>query len=123
MAAIKSGDTKPELAVRSILRKTGYRFRLHDKTLPGKPDVVLPRLKKIIFVHGCFWHNHKNCNRAELPQTNRLFWKQKIMGNAARDKAVKQKLHRMGWRELTVWQCQTKNLSKLKKRLSLFIKE
>lgn len=123
MAAIKGGDTKPELIVRSLVRRMGYQFHLHGKGLPGKPDIVLPRLKKVIFVHGCFWHNHKNCKRATLPETNRLFWKRKIIGNTVRDKLVKQRLQKIGWRILMVWQCQTKSLSKLEKRISLFIKE
>jgi len=91
--------------------------------LPGNPDIVLRKVKKVIFVHGCFWHNHKNCKRAALPKTNRLFWKNKIEGNAVRDKVIKIKLRKMGWRALTIWQCQTKDLEKAVKRIDTFIKE
>jgi len=123
MAAVKGADTNPEITVRALVRRMGCRFRSQGIGLPGKPDIVFPQLRKVIFVNGCFWHNHKNCKRAVLPQTNRLFWKQKIVGNVTRDKVVNKKLRRMGWRVLTVWQCQTKNLSILKKRIALFIKE
>src|SRR5256712_6187240 len=85
MAAIKGKNTTPEKIVRSLLHQMGYRFRLHQRTLPGVPDIVLPIHKKVIFVHGCFWHGHSGCKRASLPKTNKSFWRKKILGNKARD--------------------------------------
>ena len=123
MSNIKGRNTSPEKIVRQCLRKLGHSFRSYNKDLPGTPDIVLSKIKKVIFVHGCFWHNHNNCKRAALPQTSRSFWKKKIKGNAARDKAIKIKLRKMGWRILTIWQCQTKDLEKLVKRIGTFIKE
>lgn len=123
MSSIKGRNTSPEKFVRRCLRKLGYKFKSYSKELPGNPDIVLNKIKKVIFVHGCFWHNHRNCKRAALPATNRLFWEKKIKGNAARDKAIKIKLRRMGWRTLTVWQCQIKDLEKISQRIDKFIKE
>jgi len=122
MAQIKGRDTKPEKLVRSTLHKMGFRFRLCRRQLPGKPDIVLAKHKAVIFVHGCFWHHHKHCKRAALPQTNREFWTNKIKKNASRDEAVKRKLRRMGWRVLTIWQCQTKDLERLTGKIDTFIK-
>lgn len=104
MARIGSRDTGPERAIRSVLHAMGYRFRLHRKDLPGSPDIVLPRHKTVIFVHGCFWHRH-DCPRATLPKTNREFWAEKLMRNAERDCKAQKRLNEAGWRVIIVWQC------------------
>jgi len=121
MSHIKGKDTQPEKLVRRLLHKMGYRFRLHVNSLPGKPDIVLPRHKKVIFVHGCFWHGHKNCKRASRPQSNTNFWNRKIDANIARDRENQRKLQLQGWNSLIIWQCQTKDLAALKNRLAKFI--
>lgn len=120
MARIKGQNTKPEILVRKLVHSLGYRFRLHQNTIPGKPDLALPRHKKIIFVHGCFWHGHVGCVRATLPSTNIEFWKNKILGNKDRDARVRRKLRRGGWQVLVIWQCQTKSIESLTERLKLF---
>src|SRR5438477_9336664 len=105
-AAVKSGDTKPELAVRRLVHALGYRFRLHVRSLPGAPDLVFPRLRKVIFVSGCFWHRH-TCGRCRIPSTRRAYWLAKIDRNAARDRRVQRALRRLGWGVMVVWECQT----------------
>ena len=105
MSRVKGKNTKPELMVRSQLHRAGFRFRLHRKDLPGKPDIVLPRLKTVIFVHGCFWHQHPGCRRATLPKQNAEFWKKKMAGNVARDEARQKELRALGWRVEVLWQC------------------
>ncbi|MAF97000.1 MAG: very short patch repair endonuclease [Micavibrio sp.] len=105
MAAVKNKNTKPEIKVRSHLHKHGFRFRLHDKNLPGKPDIILKKYKTVIFIHGCFWHGH-NCKKGKLPATNTAFWKEKIGKNVNRDKKATQALQEQGWKVLTVWECE-----------------
>lgn len=112
MSHIKSKDTKPEVLVRRFLFAHGFRFRIHRKDLPGKPDIVLPKYKTVIFINGCFWHGHKDCRFATLPETNRNFWATKISGNVERDKATYAKLIEMGWRVIELWQCQLKPKTK-----------
>lgn len=121
MSRIKGTDTKPEKRVRSCLHRMGYRFRLHAGNLPGKPDIVLPRHKKVIFVHGCFWHGHKECKRSALPKINHDFWQQKIDGNILRDQRVIAELKSLGWCVLIVWECQAKNPDNLKTILHDFM--
>jgi len=121
MSRIRGKDTKPEKLVRSLLHRMGYRFRLHVDSLPGKPDIVLPRHKKVIFVNGCFWHGHKNCKRASRPQSNAEFWAQKIESSISRDRKNRKKLQLRGWDVLIIWQCQTKDLTVLKNRLAEFM--
>lgn len=121
MSLIKGRETKPEKLVRSILHGLGYRFRLHVKNLPGKPDIVLPRHKKIVFVHGCFWHGHKRCKRAKRPATRKEFWNRKIDGNIKRDEKVGRQLKALGWKVLVVWQCKTRNQTELRNRLEKFM--
>ncbi|WP_240421974.1 very short patch repair endonuclease [Paenibacillus periandrae] len=108
MSKVKSKNTTPELIVRRLLHKMGYRFRLHRTDLPGKPDIVLPKHKKVIFVNGCFWHGHNNCKKSQLPETNKEFWEDKISRNIKRDTENIIKLIEMGWGVLTIWDCQTK---------------
>lgn len=106
MARIRGKNTKPELAVRRMLHAMGLRFRLHRRDLPGNPDIVLPRHGVCIFVHGCFWHLHRNCGQARLPKSRKIWWRKKLEGNSARDKRSAAALRRRGWRVLTVWECQ-----------------
>jgi DNA mismatch endonuclease (patch repair protein) len=121
MALVRGSDTKPEITVRKMLFSMGYRYRLHDKMLPGKPDIVLPSRRKIIFVHGCFWHRHENCALARMPKSRQAFWKAKLESNRLRDGRVKAALRRQGWSVATVWECQLNNVTQLEKRLRRFI--
>jgi DNA mismatch endonuclease (patch repair protein) len=123
MAAIRSKDTKPELLVRSLVHKLGYRFRLHGKDLPGKPDLVFRSRCKVIFVHGCFWHQHtqKSCSDARLPKSNTDYWHEKLRRNVERDKAHQSSLQKLGWKSLVVWDCEIKEEDKLQKRISRFL--
>jgi DNA mismatch endonuclease (patch repair protein) len=117
MSRISGRNTKPEILVRKLIHRLGFRFRLHIRTLPGTPDIVLPKHKKIIFVHGCFWHGHENCRRSKRPSTNIGFWDPKIAGNIERDKAIIEKLTELGWKTLTIWQCEIKDQAKLSELL------
>ena len=123
MSSIKGYDTKPELMVRSLLHRMGYRFRIRQGRLPGNPDVVLHSHKKVIFIHGCFWHGHKRCKRSRRPNSNIEFWSQKLDKNMARDKRQIRDLRRVGWKVLVVWQCQLKDVKKLEKKLRKFMNE
>ena len=112
MSHIKSKDTKPEILVRRFLFANGFRFRLHRKDLPGKPDIVLPKYKMAIFINGCFWHGHRGCRYASIPETNRDFWLSKIRGNVQRDKITYQRLNGLGWLVIEIWQCELKPKTK-----------
>lgn len=105
MSGIRGQNTKPEMQVRSLLFKAGYRFRLHRKDLPGTPDIVMPGRKVAIFVHGCFWHRHRDCSLARLPKSNAEFWKTKLSGNERRDQIKYSQLANLGWRVLVIWEC------------------
>lgn len=105
MSGIRGKNTKPELIVRSFLHRAGLRFRLHAK-LPGKPDLVLPKYRTVVFVHGCFWHRHEGCRYATTPANNARFWREKFAGNVRRDARVKQELEELGWRVQAIWACQ-----------------
>jgi DNA mismatch endonuclease (patch repair protein) len=118
MSRIGGRDTQPEVRVRSVLHRLGYRFRLHPAALPGSPDVVLPRHRTVVFVHGCFWHRHAGCRFAYTPKTNLPFWLRKFDENVARDKRVISSLRKLGWRALLVWECETSNTSTLAQRLN-----
>ena len=109
MSRVKGSDTKPEIAVRKLLHGWGFRFQLHKKNLPGKPDIVLPRHKRVIFVHGCFWHGHIDCNRSKLPGSNVEFWQAKIAANMERDTRNMEALKALGWETLVVWTCEKKD--------------
>jgi DNA mismatch endonuclease, patch repair protein len=106
MAAVKSRNTTPELAVRSLVHRLGFRFRLHGVDLPGSPDLVLPKHRAVIFVHGCFWHGHSCRRKRPKPQTNVEYWQAKIERNCRRDRRVRRRLRSAGWRVLVVWECQ-----------------
>lgn len=113
MAGIKGKNTRPEIAIRKLLHANGYRFRLHKKELPGKPDIVLPKYRIAIFVHGCFWHGHNNCSLFRLPKSKTDFWRQKIEGNVQRDQSNQKKLLDFNWRVLQIWECALKGKHKL----------
>ncbi len=118
MSRIRSENTSIELAVRSMLHRDGFRFRLHDRSLPGRPDVVLPKYRVVIFVHGCFWHRHAGCELAKLPKTRRSFWNAKLEGNATRDRRNRSELRRLGWTVISVWECQLSRANRLRSRLT-----
>ena len=117
MSAIKSKNTKPEVEVRKLLHSMGFRFRLHKKDLPGSPDIVLPKYKTVIFVHGCFWHRHRNCKYASNPKTRVEFWNKKFKDNIERDIKNQEKLKSLGWKLKIIWECETKNNDKLREKL------
>src|SRR5437016_973882 len=123
MARVQTKHTKPEIAVRRHVHGMGLRYRLHSAQLPGKPDLVLVRHKKAIFVHGCFWHGHKGCARAGRPSTNKNFWRIKLDSNLARDIRNRRALRKLGWKVLTVWECETRNELALNKKLHRFLTE
>ncbi len=120
MRAIRSEGMKPELKVRSFAHSLGYRFRLHRKDLPGKPDLVFGPRRKVIFVHGCFWHSH-NCKAAHVPKSNREYWEPKLQQNKMRDKKNIELLEANGWKALVIWECETRDEASLEKRLTAFL--
>ncbi len=123
MSRIRSKDTSPEKKVRSLLHQMGYRFRLHVKSLPGQPDIVLPRYRKVIFVHGCFLHLHKGCRDGTIPKTQHEKWKSKLERNVERDKANIKQLRKTWWKVLIIWECDVeKKMSKVKKNIREFLK-
>ena len=117
MARIGSKNTKPEIKVRSILHRMGFRFRLHNKKLPGSPDIILSKHKTVIFVHGCFWHRHQNCKRASIPKTNQEFWERKFLANEQRDAIAYKALQNLGWNVVVVWECEIMDTENLKQQL------
>jgi DNA mismatch endonuclease (patch repair protein) len=121
MAAIRSVDTKPELVVRRMVHKMGYRYSLHSRSLPGKPDLVMTRLRKVIFVHGCFWHLHKCRFGRVVPKTNAAFWATKRQANVLRDRLVCRQLKQRGLEVMLIWECQTKRPDRLAPRVSRFL--
>jgi DNA mismatch endonuclease, patch repair protein len=121
MRAVKSTDTKPEMKVRRLLHSLGYRYRLHRKDLPGAPDVVFPVRRKIIFIHGCFWHGHDCARGARVPATNRDYWLAKVGRNRARDERTHEALLQAGWEVLIVWECTLKDHAALQKQLTDFL--
>lgn len=110
MSRIPGKDTLPERTLRRALHQLGYRYRLHARDLPGRPDIIFRKRRKIIFVHGCFWHLHTNCKLGALPKSKLRYWKPKLEANAARDERIIRELRRSGWKILVVWQCQLRNL-------------
>ena len=117
MSRIRGSDTGPERRVRSLLHRMGFRFSLRRRELPGRPDIVLPRWRTVVFVHGCFWHRHAGCRNAVMPKTRREFWSNKLRGNVRRDQIVIRALQQLGWRVLTVWECELENIEKLGREL------
>lgn len=122
MGRIKGRNTAPEIAVRSLLHRAGYRFRLHPKDLPGKPDIVLPGLGTVIFVHGCFWHRHRGCKQCYTPKTNVEFWDAKFAANVERDRKNAQALEESGWKVIVVWECELSEPERLQTRLRKMLK-
>ena len=116
MSKISGTETKPEILVRKYLFSKGFRYRKNDKRLPGKPDIVLPKYKTVIFVNGCFWHGH-HCRAGKLPETNKEFWKSKINSNIERDKRNQRELRKLGWKVIVIWQCELKNRKLKAKKL------
>lgn len=123
MRQVRSANTKPELVVRRLVHGLGYRYRLHRRDLPGRPDIVLPARRKIIFVHGCFWHRHSKatCKLARLPKSNLAFWLPKLEANKLRDTKNAKELRGLGWRTLTIWECELGRHSSLRKRVREFL--
>ena len=111
MSQIKGKNTKPEIIVRKFLHASGYRFRIHQKNLLGKPDIVLSKYKTVVFVHGCFWHRHENCKYSSFPKTNIEFWREKFKRNVERDNQIISDLERLGWNVIIIWECEVKSLS------------
>lgn len=121
MRRIKSKDSIPELIVRRLVHRLGYRYRLHDHTLPGRPDLVFPRRRKIIFLHGCFWHAHTRCKLAHTPATHQEYWQPKLDRNKARDRAHLRALKELGWDVLIIWECELTNTVLLGDRIRGFL--
>ena len=123
MSRIRGKDTKPEIILRRALHAKGYRFRLHRRDLPGTPDIVLPKYSTVINVHGCFWHMHYCRYGSVRPKTHAAFWEAKRQSTVVRDKATKKKLHALGWRVLTVWECQTRDLGPVLRQIDKFLRK
>lgn len=121
MARVRGRDTKPELIVRRLLHSRGYRYRLHDRGLPGTPDLVFPGRRKVIFVHGCFWHRHQGCSLARMPKSRLDFWAPKLEGNRARDELKLAALTEQGWDAIIVWECELRDLDALASKLDRFL--
>jgi DNA mismatch endonuclease (patch repair protein) len=117
MSRIRSKNTKPELIVRRTLHRLGYRYRIHRKDLPGSPDLVFPRRKAVVFVHGCFWHAHRRCSVANMPKSRTSYWEAKFERNRAHDRAVRRVLRKGGWKVFVIWECETKDRQQLEVRL------
>lgn len=109
MSRIRGKNTKPEVKLRSLLHRAGFRFRIHDSRLPGKPDIVLPKYRSVVFVNGCFWHRHEGCKYCTNPSTRKDFWDKKFSDTVQRDRAVKKQLEEAGWDVFVVWECELKN--------------
>src|SRR5438105_1855737 len=123
MSRVRVRDTQPEVLVRRLIHSLGFRFRLHRKDLPGCPDIVLPRLKSVIFINGCFWHGHRRCRKGTRPSSNVEFWNRKIQGNIERDNKNLRRLKRLGWQVLVIWECQTRDEEKLAQQIDSFLSE
>lgn len=121
MRSIKGKNTKPEMIVRRLLHASGYRYRVHCREIPGTPDIAFTKRRKVIFIHGCFWHRHAGCARASTPKTNASFWENKFLKNIERDKRVQNELKHGGWSFLIIWECEIRNLNCLKKKLQSFL--
>ncbi len=118
MAEIRSKNTKPEIVVRKVLSKLGAKYRLHNSKLAGKPDIVIAKTKKIIFINGCFWHQHKNCRKQALPKANKKYWGPKLQRNVEKQEQDIKLLKKQGWKVYKIWECQTNNENKLTQKLS-----
>lgn len=123
MSLVRGKDTKPEIAVRKLLHGMGYRYRLHVKELPGKPDLVFPGRRKVIFVHGCFWHRHpdQKCKLARMPKSRLDFWRTKLEHNRERDSRTQARLRQLGWEYLVVWECELRNITAVSNKAKVFL--
>lgn len=121
MSRIRSRDTKPEMIVRRIAHRLGFRFRLHVKDMPGSPDLVFPRHRAVIMVHGCFWHRHPGCRRASTPKTRKTYWEGKFQGNVVRDRRSQDALTDLGWRVMVIWECETRDQEAVAARIRSFL--
>ena len=121
MRRIRSKDTNPELVLRSLIHRLGYRFRLHRRDLPGHPDIVFPALRKVIFMHGCFWHQHPGCREGRMPGSRVDYWRPKLDRNLIRDAANQSRLKEEGWKVLVIWECELKDLAAVKKTVTEFL--
>lgn len=123
MSSVGQRDTKPEMIVRRLLHSMNYRYRLHPKDLPGRPDIVFGARRKAIFVHGCFWHRHPGCSKATSPKTRADFWSKKFDRNVERDRQVERRLANLGWKSLVVWECETRTPDALSLKLQAFLED
>lgn len=121
MSRVRAKDTRPEMLVRRLVHSVGYRYRLHGAKLPGKPDLVFASRRKVIFVHGCFWHRHDHCALARMPKSNQDFWMAKLEGNKKRDAITYRRLREMGWDVLVVWECELRDLDEVQRRITHFL--
>jgi DNA mismatch endonuclease (patch repair protein) len=121
MRRIRSKNTRPELIVRKFLHSMGYRYRLHEESLPGNPDIVFKKLRKIVLVHGCFWHMHGKCREGRIPNSRREYWESKLLRNAERDARNLAELQKLGWKVLTVWECELTNWEETSNMLTKFL--
>lgn len=121
MGLVKARNTRPELFVRRLIHRLGYRFRLHRADLPGRPDIVLPKHRIVVFVHGCFWHRHPGCPNTRTPKSRVEFWEAKFLGNIQRDELARRELVEAGWRVLVIWECELANVEGLTQRIEAFI--
>ncbi|WP_394063822.1 very short patch repair endonuclease [Alcaligenes sp. WGS1538] len=123
MSLVRAKNTRPEMQVRRLVYSAGYRYRLHEAKLPGKPDLVFAGRRKVIFVHGCFWHRHESCTLARMPKSNQDFWAAKLEGNKTRDANNYRKLHEMGWEVMVVWECELRDMEAVLQRITCFLDE
>lgn len=123
MSRIRGKNTTPEKRVRGLLHRMGYRFRLHAISLPGCPDIVLPKHKTVVFVHGCFWHRHLGCKNCTTPTRRRAWWLRKLEGNTTRDRQQQQELHQLGWRTIIFWECETERPIRLSRRIQMLFNQ
>jgi len=121
MSRVRSKNSRPELFVRRLVFALGYRYRLHGKDLPGRPDLVFRKQRKVIFVNGCFWHRHESCSLARLPKSRLDFWVPKLQGNEIRDRGNRRMLAKQGWRTLTIWECELKQANRVQSRVRRFL--
>ncbi len=121
MSLIRSKDTQPELAVKKLVHRMGYRYCRNSSSLPGHPDIVFKSRRKVIFVHGCFWHLHRGCANSRPPKSKLDYWKPKLEGNATRDKLVRVRLQKLGWRQLVVWECEIRDCERLINKIKKFL--
>ncbi len=122
MSRVRSRDTRPEMIVRRIAHGLGFRYRLHRRDLPGTPDLVFPKYRAVIMVHGCFWHRHPGCKYASTPSTRENYWTKKFQGNVVRDRRNLTALSRLGWRTLVIWECETRDREAVAERIADFLK-